>query len=153
MIYPSADKIDQNIESKYALVILAAKRAKQIKEGARSRINTASLNPLTIALEEIAAGEIKYAFDENSLAGREALADKEAVVGSRELAVDGADPLALPENLDALAKATSALGGDLLSGDSDADSDEDADDEAAEEEEEEETPLLLADEDVEEPEI
>lgn len=153
MIYPSADKIDENIESKYALVILAAKRAKQIKEGARSRINTASLNPLTIALEEIAAGEIKYAFDANSLAGREALADKEAVVGSRGLATEGADPLALPQNLDALAKATSALGGDLSNSEMDADTDEDADDEAAEEEEEEETPLILADEDVEEPEI
>jgi DNA-directed RNA polymerase subunit omega len=153
MIYPSADKIDENIESKYALVILAAKRAKQIKEGARTRISTPSLNPLTVALEEIAAGEIRYAFDADSLAGREALADKEAVVGSRELAVDGIDPLALPANLDALAKATSALGGDLLNGDIDTDSDEEAEDEAAEEEEEEETPLLLADEDVEEPEI
>ena len=150
MIYPSADKIDKNIESKYALVILAAKRAKQIKEGARSRINTPSVNPLTIALEEIAAGEIKYAFDANSLAGREALADKEAVVGSRDLAVEGLDPLALPENLDALAKATSALGGDLLSGESDIDPDDEGDDEA--EEEEEETPLMLADDDVEEPE-
>ena len=150
MIYPSADKIDKNIESKYALVILAAKRAKQIKEGARSRINTPSVNPLTIALEEIAAGEIKYAFDANSLAGREALADKEAVVGSRDLAVEGLDPLALPENLDALAKATSALGGDLLSGESEIDPDDEGDDEA--EEEEEETPLMLADDDVEEPE-
>ena len=150
MIYPSADKIDKNIESKYALVILAAKRAKQIKEGARSRIHTESVNPLTIALEEIAAGEIKYAFDANSLAGREALADKEAVVGSRDLAVEGLDPLALPENLDALAKATSALGGDLMSGDSEVDPDDEGDDEA--EEEEEETPLMLADDDVEEPE-
>ncbi|MBC8104228.1 MAG: DNA-directed RNA polymerase subunit omega [Cytophagales bacterium] len=152
MIYPSADKIDKNIESKYALVILAAKRAKQIKEGSRARIHTSSVNPLTIALEEIAAGEIKYTFDANSLAGREALADKEAVVGSRDLSVEGVDPLALPENLDALAKATSALGGDLPGDDSDA-ADDDTEEEVAEEEEEEDNPLLLADEDVEEPEI
>ena len=152
MIYPSADKIDENVESKYALVILAAKRAKQIKEGGRARINTPSVNPLTVALEEIAAGEIRYAFDADSLAGREALADQEAVVGSRELAVEGIDPLALPENLDALAKATSALGGDLT-GDAETDSDEESEDDGSEEEEEEDTPLLMADEDVEESEL
>jgi DNA-directed RNA polymerase subunit omega len=39
-------------------VVLAAKRAKQIKEGAPVLIETASTNPLTIALEEIAAGKV-----------------------------------------------------------------------------------------------
>ncbi len=38
MIYPSTDKIDEQVESKYALVILAAKRAKQLKEGSRKRV-------------------------------------------------------------------------------------------------------------------
>jgi DNA-directed RNA polymerase subunit omega len=155
MIYPSADKIDEQIDSKYALVVLAAKRAKQLKEGSRPRIQTTSVNPLTIALEEIAQGEIKYAFDENSLAGREALADKQAVVGSRDLDVVGLDPLATPDNmdaLDALAKATAALGGDVLGASDDID-DADEDEEGTEEEEEDETPLVLADEDVEEPEI
>ena len=46
MIYPSADKIEKQVESKYALVILAAKRAKQLKEGGRPRIPTDSRNPL-----------------------------------------------------------------------------------------------------------
>lgn len=44
--------------SKYALVVLAAKRAKQIKSGARPLVDTDSRNPLTIALEEIAAGKV-----------------------------------------------------------------------------------------------
>lgn len=57
MIYPSADKLE-NLGSKYALVVLAAKRAKQIKSGVQPLINTDSRNPLTIALEEIAAGKI-----------------------------------------------------------------------------------------------
>ncbi|MEN6612703.1 MAG: DNA-directed RNA polymerase subunit omega [Armatimonadota bacterium] len=57
MIYPSADKLE-NMGSKYALVVLAAKRAKQIKSGVQPLINTDSKNPLTIALEEIAAGKI-----------------------------------------------------------------------------------------------
>lgn len=57
MIYPSADKLE-NWGSKYSLVVLAAKRAKQIKGGAPPLIQTTSRNPLTIALEEIAAGVI-----------------------------------------------------------------------------------------------
>lgn len=56
-IYPSPDKLDK-LESKYAMVILAAKRARQLKDGARKLIDTRSTNPLTIALEEIAAGMI-----------------------------------------------------------------------------------------------
>ncbi|MBC7528343.1 MAG: DNA-directed RNA polymerase subunit omega [Chthonomonadaceae bacterium] len=56
-IYPSPDKLDTQ-ESKFALVILAAKRARQVKDGARKLINTQSPNPITVALEEIAAGTI-----------------------------------------------------------------------------------------------
>lgn len=58
MIYPSADTIEDKVGSRYTLVVLAAKRAKQIKEGAPVLIDTASTNPLTIALEEIAAGKV-----------------------------------------------------------------------------------------------
>jgi DNA-directed RNA polymerase subunit omega len=58
LIYPSADIIDKRVGSRYSLVVLAAKRAKQIKEGAPTLIETASTNPLTIALEEIAAGKV-----------------------------------------------------------------------------------------------
>ena len=57
MIYPHADKLDA-LESKYALVIVAAKRSRQIKEGARRYTDSKSANPLTLALEEIADGQI-----------------------------------------------------------------------------------------------
>lgn len=152
MIYPSADEIDKQVESKYALVILASKRAKQIKEGNRPLIATDSVNPLTIALEEIAMGAIKPAFDENSLAGQEALADKEAVIGARDLEVDGVDPLALPDDL--VSRAASALGADL-STDNLGDDEElkelvGADDDEAEEEEE---PLEMAEDESEGSEI
>jgi len=56
-IYPSPDKLDK-LESKYALVILAAKRARQIKDGARRLTDSRSANPITAALEEIAEGDI-----------------------------------------------------------------------------------------------
>ena len=58
MIYPSADTIEDKVKSRYSLVVLSAKRAKQIKEGAPPLIETLSTNPLTIALEEIAAGKV-----------------------------------------------------------------------------------------------
>src|SRR5215471_5887420 len=57
MIYPAADKLDA-LESKYALVIVAAKRAKQIKDGARRLTDSKSGNPLTVSLEEVASGQI-----------------------------------------------------------------------------------------------
>ena len=56
-IYPSPDKLD-SLPSKYALVILAAKRARQVKDGAKRLTDSRSANPLTVALEEIAAGAI-----------------------------------------------------------------------------------------------
>jgi len=61
LIYPSADIIDERVGSRYSLVVLAAKRAKQIKEGAPALIETLSTNPLTVALEEIAAGKVTIA--------------------------------------------------------------------------------------------
>jgi DNA-directed RNA polymerase subunit omega len=58
MIYPSGDKLQAVVESKYSLVVLAAKRAKQLREGAPKLIETTSTNPITVALEEIAAGKV-----------------------------------------------------------------------------------------------
>ncbi len=52
-----ADTFDRP-RSRYTLVVLAAKRAKQLKEGAPFLIDTGSTNLLTVALEEIAAGKI-----------------------------------------------------------------------------------------------
>ena len=56
-IYPKPDKLDA-LPSKYALVILAAKRARQVKDGARRLTDTVSKNPLTVALDEIADDQI-----------------------------------------------------------------------------------------------
>ncbi|MEN6521938.1 MAG: DNA-directed RNA polymerase subunit omega [Armatimonadota bacterium] len=58
MIYPQADRLEDQVKSRYTLVVLAAKRAKQLRDGASKLIETTSTNPLTIALEEIAAGKV-----------------------------------------------------------------------------------------------
>lgn len=58
MLYPSADKLNE-FESRYVLVLLAAKRAKQLKDGAQELVRIESDHPLTIALEEIADKKIR----------------------------------------------------------------------------------------------
>ena len=61
MIIAEADRLEREVGSKYALVILAAKRARQLKEGATPLIRSASANPLTVGFEEIGAGKVRPA--------------------------------------------------------------------------------------------
>ena len=72
LISPRIDHLLENVDSNYASVLVAAKRARQINsyyhnlgEGTFDEfpppmIETTSKNYLTIALEEIAQGKIKY---------------------------------------------------------------------------------------------
>ena len=72
MIKPRLDELLDRVDSHYACVIVAAKGARQINsyyhnlgEGTFDvfpppMVETASKNYLTIALEEVAAGKIKY---------------------------------------------------------------------------------------------
>lgn len=56
---PSPDILNEYEHGKFVLSNLAAKRAKQLKEGAMPLVQVDSHHPLTIALAEIAAGKIK----------------------------------------------------------------------------------------------
>lgn len=56
---PSPDLLNNYAHGKFVLSNLAAKRAKQLKEGAMPLVQVDSHHPLTIALAEIAAGKIK----------------------------------------------------------------------------------------------
>lgn len=60
MIYPSIDKLMTKVDSKYTLVIAAAKRARMLNENAMRLVETKSLKDVSIALEEIAEGKISY---------------------------------------------------------------------------------------------
>ena len=74
MISPRLDKLLEHVDSNYASVLVAAKRARQINsyyhnlgEGSFEEypppmVETASKNYLTIALEEVAQGKIKYRY-------------------------------------------------------------------------------------------
>lgn len=57
------DKIREHAmkeESRYTLVMVAAKRARQIVDGASSKVESRSHKPVTIALDEIAEDKVEF---------------------------------------------------------------------------------------------
>ncbi|MCC7433876.1 MAG: DNA-directed RNA polymerase subunit omega [Methanoregulaceae archaeon] len=64
-MFPSPDILNEYEHGKFVLSNLAAKRAKQLKEGAMPLVQVDSHHPLTIALAEIAAGKIKAILSEH----------------------------------------------------------------------------------------
>lgn len=60
MIRPSLDVLVKKVDSKYTLVVAAAKRAREIMDGSAPMIETKSNKPVTIALQEIAEGKLGY---------------------------------------------------------------------------------------------
>lgn len=59
MIYPETDELSQY--PRYVLALLAAERARLLREGAKPLVPVDGLdfNPLTVALQEIAEGKIR----------------------------------------------------------------------------------------------
>jgi len=49
-----------DIDSKYRLVLLAAKRSKQLQQGAKPRIYGSTKKPTRVALEEVQRGLVRY---------------------------------------------------------------------------------------------
>jgi DNA-directed RNA polymerase subunit omega len=74
VINPRVDTLLENVDSRYALVIVAAKRARQINnyhhmlgegsfdEAPPPMIESRSKNYLTMALEEVAQGKLVYEY-------------------------------------------------------------------------------------------
>lgn len=60
LIYPSIDGLMLKVGSKYRLVVVAAKRARDLMEVERKPVNGKVKKPVTIALEEIEQGLISY---------------------------------------------------------------------------------------------
>jgi len=65
MFIPSLNDLAKVGDSRYTLTILAAKRSRQLIEGAKPLIKTNSTKPVSIALEEIVAGKVKYVRQSN----------------------------------------------------------------------------------------
>jgi DNA-directed RNA polymerase subunit omega len=74
MVKPRVDKLMERTDSHYAAVVVAAKRARQLNSYYRAlgegtyeehtppMVETPSGNYLTISLEEIAQGKLKYEY-------------------------------------------------------------------------------------------
>lgn len=54
------EQLLMHVDSKYRLVIIASKRAKQLMRGAEQLVTPKSMKPTHIALEEIGAGKLAY---------------------------------------------------------------------------------------------
>lgn len=64
MAYMPVEKVFKGSDSIYKITILAARRAVELNNGAKKLIETATSRFSTIALEEIAAGKVKYKIKE-----------------------------------------------------------------------------------------
>lgn len=141
--FPIEELVDR-VGSRFSVVVAAAKRAKQIKEGAPPLVSLPTRNPLTIALHEIAAGLVE-------------IDDAVIVEEERSPVDDGIGELAAPEVVESLIGKADLSDDDLAEDpedDYDADLDEevvaalDEDlDEELEEDEEEDEELELDDDD------
>jgi DNA-directed RNA polymerase subunit omega len=58
MLKPSLDELTRRVDSKYALVVAAAKRARELMDGAMPLVEAQGMKPVTIALEEIAEARL-----------------------------------------------------------------------------------------------
>jgi DNA-directed RNA polymerase subunit omega len=60
MIDPTLDVLTTKVDSKYTLVVLAAKRAREILDGDKPLVDCKSNKQVTIALSEVADEKITY---------------------------------------------------------------------------------------------
>ncbi|HEX7213831.1 MAG TPA: DNA-directed RNA polymerase subunit omega [Methylomirabilota bacterium] len=60
MSFPSLEKSLDNVSNRYMLVVLAAKRARQLNRGAKPQVDTRHKKPTSTALEEIAEARVGY---------------------------------------------------------------------------------------------
>jgi DNA-directed RNA polymerase subunit omega len=172
MILQSTDRLEEYIGNKYSLVIVAAKRARQLKEGHPALARDSSPNVLSLALKEIEDEKVQaVAPPEEELppAPREVIASLVAGAGfdlDEELDLEDSDAVddlaALLVGADEDEEEEEAEGDDALAApaEADAESEEESDEEETEEEEteeeeteeesEEEEPLGGADDDDEE---
>lgn len=60
MIEPALDELVKKVDSKYTLVVLAAKRARELMDGDELTVKTKSSKTVTNALEEVLADKVSY---------------------------------------------------------------------------------------------
>ena len=58
MMYPSIDSLTEKYDSKYTIAVAAAKRARQLVEGAKELVDVKTKKPVSLALFELDAQKI-----------------------------------------------------------------------------------------------
>ena len=58
MMYPSVDSLTEKYDSKYTIAVAAAKRARQLVEGAKELVDVKTKKPVSLALFELDAQKI-----------------------------------------------------------------------------------------------
>jgi DNA-directed RNA polymerase subunit omega len=57
---PPLDTLMDKVDSKYTLIAIGAKRARQITENRPELLEGGTVNPVSVALKEISQGKIKW---------------------------------------------------------------------------------------------
>ena len=65
MIEPSLKKLVDNVGDRYHLVIVTAKRARDLVNGSMPLVDIDSTKPVTVAVHEISKGKVRYTVDES----------------------------------------------------------------------------------------
>jgi DNA-directed RNA polymerase subunit omega len=60
MAFPSLEHALNKVSNRYLLVVLAAKRARQLNRGAAPRVETRHKKPTSTSMEEIASAKVEY---------------------------------------------------------------------------------------------
>ena len=60
MAFPSLENALNKVSNRYLLVVLSAKRARQINRGAPPRVESKHKKPTSMALEEISQAKVEY---------------------------------------------------------------------------------------------
>lgn len=65
MMQDYTDKLVDEIKNKFTLVVMASKRSRQLVDGSDPLIETESLKAVTIAIEEMASGDLTFIRPDN----------------------------------------------------------------------------------------
>ena len=60
MTFPSLERSLDKVSNSYLLVVLAAKRARQLNRGAQAQLESKHKKPTSVALQEIADAKVGY---------------------------------------------------------------------------------------------
>lgn len=66
MRYPAIDDLMEKVDNKYSLILVVAKRAREIIDGANPKLEFKNNNPVSIATQEVYEGLIKFEYKDKS---------------------------------------------------------------------------------------